>query len=134
MTNRFNPVEGLALTDPNSTINTTASPSWLSGAFGKEGWAMPAIQGFGSLANAWLGMRQLDLGRDTFDFNKDVFNKNYEQSLKDYNRQVADQTAARQAFHGQSPTAGLPVAAPAQLPQRLAEQDNPTSRYRSINV
>lgn len=126
-------MEGLALTDPTSTINTPEI-DWRTSMFGKEGWAMPAIQGFGSLANAWMGMKQLDLGRDTFNFNKEVFNKNFDQQLADYNRQVADQTSARQAFHGQSPTSGLPTTAPEQAPRRPVEQANQNSRYRSFNI
>lgn len=47
--------------------------------------------------NAWMGLKQLELGRDNFKMQKDQFNRNFAMQQDAYNRQIADQEKARAA-------------------------------------
>lgn len=45
------------------------------------GWGTAGLSIAAGLGNAWMGMQQLDLAKDTLAFNKDTFEKNYAAQL-----------------------------------------------------
>jgi len=53
------------------------------------------IQAFSGLANAYLGFKSLELGRDQFGFAKDSFNKNLANQAQTINTRLEDTQRAR---------------------------------------
>lgn len=65
------------------------------------GWAMPAVQTFSSLANAWLGMKQYGMAKDALKEGKRQFDMNYDANKKTVNEsQEARQIARLDATGG----------------------------------
>lgn len=62
-----------------------------------EGWGGLALGAGQGLFNAWLGMQQLGLAKDTLSFNKDQFNKNFGAQQKTTNARLEDRQRARVA-------------------------------------
>lgn len=60
-----------------------------------QGWGMPAIQGIGGLANAYLGYQQLQLGKSQLEQNKKIFNLNFGAQSQTLNAQMEDRQRAR---------------------------------------
>lgn len=56
-----------------------------------------AIQGLGTLTNAWLGYQQLQQAKKQFSFNKEAWQKNYTNSTKNYNTALEDRIRGRTA-------------------------------------
>lgn len=74
----------------------------MEGAFGNpttgtNGWAPTAVNAFGSLANAWLGMKQYGLAKDNFKESKRQFNLNYGAQKTLTNSRLRDRQRARVA-------------------------------------
>ena len=65
-----------------------------------QGWGMPAIQGVGALANAYLGYQQLQLGKSQLEQNKKIFNLNFGAQAQTLNTQMEDRQRARVASAG----------------------------------
>ena len=65
-----------------------------------QGWGMPAIQGVGALANAYLGYQQLQLGKSQLAQNKKIFNLNFGAQAQTLNTQMEDRQRARVASAG----------------------------------
>ena len=65
-----------------------------------QGWGMPAIQGVGALANAYLGYQQLQLGKSQLEQNKKIFNLNFGAQSQTLNTQMEDRQRARVASAG----------------------------------
>jgi len=61
---------------------------------------LAGIQGFGALANAYLGYKALELGRDKFDFSKSSFNRNLANQASLTNTQLEAQQRSRLAGQG----------------------------------
>jgi hypothetical protein len=68
--------------------------SW-DGAFGRDGWAMPAIGTISGLANTWLGFKQLGIAEDSLDFQKGAFSKQFEANKQLTNSRLSDRQRAR---------------------------------------
>lgn len=64
---------------------------------GQQGILAPAISGLTSIANGYLGMKQLGLAQDQFNFQKDAFNKNWEAKKATTNSALEDRQRARVA-------------------------------------
>lgn len=67
------------------------------GFFGKDGWGNTAISGFGSLASAFLGMKQYGLAKQTLEENKKQFQLNYDAQKSMTNARLEDRQRARVA-------------------------------------
>lgn len=63
----------------------------------QQGWGGLALGAGQGLFNAWLGMQQLGLAKDTLSFNKDQFNKNFGAQQKTTNARLEDRQRARVA-------------------------------------
>ena len=59
------------------------------------GWAMPAVQTFSSLANAWLGMKQYGMAKDALKEGKRQFDMNYDANKKTVNESQESRQVAR---------------------------------------
>ena len=64
---------------------------------GQQGILAPAISGLTSIANGYLGMKQLGLAQDQFNFQKDAFNKNWAAKKATTNSALEDRQRARVA-------------------------------------
>lgn len=73
-----------------SPLANGADPTWSQSIFGYKGADGKSVDGLGGsilgLAktgmNAWLGMEQLDLAKDSLDFQKNAFSKQFENQRK----------------------------------------------------
>lgn len=57
------------------------------------------LQGLGSLANLWMGMKSLNLAKDQFDFTKQTTNTNLNNQIKAYNTGLEDRLRTREQFN-----------------------------------
>lgn len=97
---------GQLVTPSMQVAGGAAGPGAMSweGAFGQmgengwvQGWAMPALQTFGGLANVYLGMKQYGLAKDQFKESKRQFNLNFDAQRKLTNSRLRDRQRARVA-------------------------------------
>jgi len=72
--------------------NNQQAPGGMSNAWGNVNKSLATI---GGLAQAWQGLKQLDLARDQFRFQKGAFNTNLANQAKDVNRRLGDRQKAR---------------------------------------
>lgn len=61
------------------------------------GYASPLLQTATAGMNAYLGLKQLGLARDTLDFQKQAFSQQFEAQRKGINTELQDRQAARNA-------------------------------------
>ena len=64
---------------------------------GNQGWGTTAMGAAGGLYNAWMGMKQYGLAKDTLDTNKQQFAQNFGAQQKMTNSRLEDRQAARVA-------------------------------------
>lgn len=62
-----------------------------------QGWGMPALSAVSGLTNAFFGMQQLGVARDTLEQNKKQFQMNFDAQRKTTNAQLEDRQRARVA-------------------------------------
>jgi hypothetical protein len=88
----------------NTGATTPFEPSWSDRAFGwtdktngmqHAGMVGPLAQAFSTGMNAYLGLKNLDLAKDTLAFQKDSFSKQFENQRTLTNAQLADRQRAR---------------------------------------
>lgn len=91
---------------PASVTGATA-PIIQQGSGGLSGWLSngqnlgTAIQGFGSLAQAYLGFQAMKQAKEGLKFQKEAFNANLGNSIKSYNTQLEDRINGRtSAYEG----------------------------------
>lgn len=75
-------------------------PDWLKGAIGTKdapGWGGMAIGGVGTLASAFMGMKQYGLAKETLAENKRQFELNYGAQKQTTNTALEDRQRARYA-------------------------------------
>ena len=117
--NGNNPINGMAPTNLSSIMQpTSGSPfipqigapgadfsnagggsiwdSFLS-KDGKQGWGDTAMGAASGLFNAWMGMKQYGLAKDTLETNKQQFAQNFGAQQKMTNSRLEDRQAARVA-------------------------------------
>lgn len=63
----------------------------------QQGWGMPALAVGQGLMNAWLGMKQYGLAKQTLEENKRQFQLNYDAQAKTTNSALEDRQRARVA-------------------------------------
>lgn len=64
---------------------------------GNQGWGTTAMGAASGLYNAWMGMKQYGLAKDTLDTNKQQFAQNFAAQQKMTNSRLEDRQAARVA-------------------------------------
>jgi hypothetical protein len=62
-----------------------------------QGWGMPALQAGLGLFNAWMGMKQYGLAKDSFNENKRQFGLNFDAQKQTTNSALEDRQRARVA-------------------------------------
>ena len=62
---------------------------------GNQGWGTTAMGAAGGLYNAWMGMKQYGLAKDTLETNKQQFAQNFAAQQKMTNSRLADRQASR---------------------------------------
>lgn len=75
-------------------------PDWMKGAVGSKeqpGWGGMALGAASGLMNAYMGLQQLGLAKESLAFSKDSFNKQYTNQTKLTNANLEDRQAARVA-------------------------------------
>lgn len=89
-----------------SLPGATAAPQegFLGGAFGKNGWGVDALGAFNGLAQSYIGLKQLGLGKDALNFQKQSFDTNLANQAKLANASLEDQYRARVQAAGNNPT------------------------------
>ena len=111
-----NAVAPLAPTGSNFSLNTNGPnviptgaggsnwfsnlPDWMQGAIGTKdqpGWGGMAIGAASGLMNAYMGMQQLGLAKESLAFSKDSFNRQFNNQAKLTNASLEDRQAARVA-------------------------------------
>lgn len=86
----------------SDSLNNGSTFSW-DGAFGKDGWAGNALGAISGLANSYIGLQQLGLGRDALAFKKSSFDTNLANQARLANAQLRDQFIARKQAAGSNP-------------------------------
>ncbi|MGL4252881.1 MAG: hypothetical protein ACRCR2_02310 [Fusobacteriaceae bacterium] len=91
-------------------VSPQADAGFMSGIFnrqsmfggqGSTGWVSPVLGGVGALAQGWMGMQQLKLGKENLAFQKDAWQKNYQNQVDMINTQMRDRQAARYSANPQ---------------------------------
>lgn len=67
------------------------------GKDGAQGWGSTALGAAGGIFNAWMGMKQYGLAKDTLETNKQQFAQNFGAQQKMTNSRLQDRQAARVA-------------------------------------
>jgi len=100
---------GSNVPDLGGTIGTTqglAGSTPQAPALGGLGLNLPTLQlglqGLGTAANLYSGIKALGLARDQFSFQKAMADKNYANSVTSYNTSLEDRANARASVTGQS--------------------------------
>ena len=96
---RDNPATA-ALSFAPSGADAPGGGSWWDGMVGSKeapGWGGMAIGGASALANAWMGMKQYGLAKDTLAQNKQQFETNFAAQKGVTNAQMEDRQKARVA-------------------------------------
>lgn len=73
---------------------TNTGIQWLN-TRDQQGILGPLLQGAGSLANLYMGMKQYGLAKDQLNFQKDAFNKQYDANRSLTNSRLEDRQARR---------------------------------------
>ncbi len=93
---------GASFADTLAKYGGDSPARWLSkesfiGTKETPGWGNTALQGITAGLNAYLGMKQLKLAKDSLNENKHQFRTNFEAQRKTTNAALSDRQAARNA-------------------------------------
>lgn len=88
----------------NMNANQPAQWNSFEGAFGKNGWVAPAIQGISALSNIYFGYKGLKLAEKTANEQIALQRANYRNTAKAMNNQYRDQMSGR-GYNGMSSSA-----------------------------
>jgi len=104
--NDFANLGGEGQKDFMNYVNNQGKPEGFGFNNSTLGGVGSALQGVGSLAGAWAGLKQVKLGREELASQKEQWNKNYEAQSTTTNNRLRDQNAWKTA-QGRSDMATL---------------------------
>jgi hypothetical protein len=86
---------------PDISINNQSRPPQQTpGLFNRGSNLIPGLQVFSNLANAYTGLKQIDLSKEAFDFNKKLTKTNLANQAKVTNAAIADRARASAVQRG----------------------------------
>lgn len=93
------PIQNQLSVAPNTNLSTAGS-GWFNreALFGQGGWATPALQGVGTIANTWLGLEGLSTARDQLNFQKNAWQQQFALQKEEYDYQRASRKAASENY------------------------------------
>jgi hypothetical protein len=92
-------------TDGKGLSDAAGGSNWMGDAFGTKdnvGWLTGGVSALSGLANAWTGLQQLKLGKESLGLQKDAFKTNLANQAQTINTQLGDRQSARLGASGVS--------------------------------